>query len=286
MKLHRLQGLYAAKAFAPGVCPHCFYFPVFTSLFLKCRHKNTDILNMKKRILLFLAVIFFAGVTFAAEDKIHLTDEQLDYAEIVNSIDKVGSPYLKGNHLIFTAEHTARHIGIAFDFEEFKEIHSFQIKKFMDMEYNDSGSICFYILKLPKNVLSVNYRLVIDGLWTLDPENPDKVFDRNTNLYLSHIDASRYIPPVTEKNSDGLVHFIYRGKKGQQVRIGGNFTNWDSWIYKMTEVSPGLYEFALPLPPGKYEYAFYTGITSFPDKGNPERCYTNDGKIASLLVVN
>lgn len=242
--------------------------------------------QIMKRVFIFLAVFFMAGLTFAAEAKTHMTDDQLDYAEIVNSIEKVGVPYLKGDYVVFTAEHNARHIGIAFDFEEFKTIHSFQIKKFMDLEYKESGSICFFIMKLPKDILAFDYRLVIDGLWTVDPNNPETVFNREANLTLSHMDASRYIPPVTEKNSDGLVHFVYRGKSGQQVRIGGNFTNWDSWIYKMTEVSPGLYEFALPLPPGKYEYAFYTGITSFPDKGNPERCYTNDGKIASLLVVN
>ncbi|MBQ0040277.1 MAG: glycogen-binding domain-containing protein [Treponema sp.] len=241
---------------------------------------------MKKGFLVFLAVLSLCGMTFAAEAKAHLNDDQLDYAEIVNSIDAVEAPYLKGDYVVFTQEHNARHIGIAFDFEEYRTIHSFQIKKFMDMEYKESGSICFFIMKLPKDILSLNYRLVVDGLWTVDPMNPDVVFNREANLSLSHFDASRYIPPVTEKNNDGLVHFVYRGKSGQQVRVGGSFTNWDSWIYKMTEVSPGLYEFALPLPPGKYEYAFYTGITSFPDKGNPERCYTNDGKIASLLVVN
>ena len=53
----------------------------------------------------------------------------------------------------------------------------------------------------------------------------------------------------------------------------------------MTEVSPGLYELELPLPPGKYEYAFYTGITSFPDNTNPQKCYTPDGRTASLLIV-
>ncbi|MCI5829773.1 MAG: glycogen-binding domain-containing protein [Treponema sp.] len=239
-----------------------------------------------KRVFIFLALFISAGMAFASDAKIPATDDQLDYAEIVNSIDSVGAPFIKGDYVVFTAEHNMRHVGIAFDFEEYKTIHSFQIKKFVDMEYNESGSICFFIKKLPKKNLGFNYRLIIDGLWTVDPYNPDTVFDRKTNLTLSHVDASRYIPPVTEKHDDGLVHFVYRGKSGEQVRIGGSFTNWDSWIYTMTEVSPGLYEFALPLPPGKYEYAFYNGITSFPDKGNPERCYTSDGKVASLLVVN
>ena len=53
----------------------------------------------------------------------------------------------------------------------------------------------------------------------------------------------------------------------------------------MKEVKPGVYELNLPLLPGKYEYAFYSGIASFPDATNPVKVYTEDGKVASLLIV-
>ncbi|HBP08724.1 MAG TPA: isoamylase, partial [Treponema sp.] len=29
-----------------------------------------------------------------------------------------------------------------------------------------------------------------------------------------------------------------------------------------------------------------TGINSFPDSGNPQKCYTPDGKTASLIVLD
>lgn len=242
---------------------------------------------MKRNFLLFFFSFLLTGAgVFAAEKAQRLTDEELDYAELVNTVDEVKPPYLQGDYVIFTSNSSARHIGIAFDFEGFRTIHSFKIKKFIDQEYQESGSLCFYILKLPKRILSFNYRLIVDGLWTVDPLNPSTVFNPETNLILSHFDASRNIPPVTEKGADGKIKFVYQGKSGQQIRLGGNFTNWDSWIYQMTEVSPGLYQFELPLPPGKYEYAFYAGITSFPDSGNPQKCYTPDGKTASLLIVD
>ena len=110
-------------------------------------------------------------------------------------------------------------------------------------------------------------------------------FTPQAGLYLSHLDASRTVPAVTEKVNSNTVRFTYRGAKGQQVRLGGSFTNWDSWIYTLTETSPGVYEIDIPLAPGKYEYAFYTGIQSTPDPSNPERVYTADGRIASLLIV-
>ena len=240
---------------------------------------------MKRRFIYVLAAILCVSTAFSAEDKTLPSDEELDYSQLVSEIQEVRAPYLDGDYVIFTAPHTARHVGIAFDFENFRTIHSYKIKKFTDMEYKDSGSLLFYILKLPKNILSVNYRLVIDGLWTTDPVNENKIFSRDANLTLSHVDASRNILPMTENIKKDTVRFVYRGKSGQQIRVGGSFTNWDSWIYQMTEVSPGLYELELPLPPGQYEYAFYTGITSFPDNTNPQKCYTPDGRTASLLIV-
>ncbi len=240
---------------------------------------------MKKIYLGFIAVFFLFVSHIHAADKIRLTDEELDYAEIVKTIKSVREPYLNGNYVIFTAESNVRHIGIAFDFEGYKTIHSYKEKVFHDEEYNACGSLYFFITELPKNVLSFNYRLIIEGLWTTDPMNPETIYNRETNLTLSHFDATREIAPVTEKTANGKIRFIYRGKTGQQIRLGGSFTNWDSWIYQMEEIKPGLYQFELPLTPGKYEYAFYTGITSFPDRTNPQRCYTNDGKTASLLIV-
>ena len=49
--------------------------------------------------------------------------------------------------------------------------------------------------------------------------------------------------------------------------------------------SSGVYQIELSLPPGTYDYAYYTGVTSFPDKTNPHRSYNPDGKVASRLVI-
>lgn len=243
--------------------------------------------NMKKRkFLLFFAALIFCQTSFAATKQvIELTDEEALIADMVTRITKVGEPYLEGDYIIFTANKNARHVGIAFDFENYKTVHSFKLKKLRDFEDNLVDSFYFYIQKLPKTVQEINYRLVIDGLWTLDPQNKVSVYSQDTKLLMSHFDASREIPLVTEEIPDGIVRFVYEGKSGEEIRLGGSFTNWDSYIYWMQEVSPGLYQFDLHLPPGTYEYAFFSGIKSFPDKTNPTKCYTADGKIASLLVV-
>ncbi|MCR5606030.1 MAG: glycogen-binding domain-containing protein [Treponema sp.] len=212
-------------------------------------------------------------------------EDTYDYDSLVSGITGYSTPYTRGNSVIFTAKPDARYIGIAFDFEDFKQIHSFSSRKLHDADGKVTSSFFFYILNLPKNLTSLNYRLIIDGLWTTDPLNQSTVYNPSTGISLSHLDIDRQIIPETESRDNGLVHFVYRGKTGQHIRLGGTFTNWDSWIYELTEVKPGVYQIDLPLPPGTYYYAFYNGITSMVDTANPHRGYTSDGKKASIITV-
>ena len=222
-----------------------------------------------------------------------LTPDNWDYNIIASSIDSSGAPYVKGEWAVFTADKNARHVGIAFDFENYRQIHSFKLRTIRDEQYNITDSFYFYIFRLPKNVQKLNYRLVIDGLWTTDPENPVKVYDEQTDLYLSSLDVSRNIPEITEQlpsftenyGQSGNVRFIYRGDSGLQIRLGGSFTNWDSWIYELEEIEPGLYELDLSLPPGKYYYNYYCGMKAIVDTTNPDRVYTADGREASQILV-
>lgn len=242
------------------------------------------------RKICFLAVILSLFISCSQTQKETVVPEpdsmaSYEYADLAARITSVGEPYLKGDYAIFTQENNARYIGIAFDFEKYRTIHKFQIKEFRNEKYEVDDSLYFYILKLPKNVQELNYRLVVDGLWTTDPENPITEYNPEADLVLSQLDVSRNIPLVTEKKEDGLVHFVYLGESGQQIRLGGNFTNWDSWIYELQEVASGVYQIELSLPPGTYDYAYYTGVTSFPDKTNPHRSYNPDGKVASRLVI-
>lgn len=241
---------------------------------------------MKRRIFLTLIIFLSAAFSLYAKAKdLPVVNDNNDIAILATNVDSLEPPKVQGNYAIFTADNNARFVGIAFDFENFRTIHSFKLRKITDAEYKTVSSVYFYILELPKNIQTIEYRLIVDGLWTTDPLNTNVVYNEQTGIKLSCLDISRKIVPVTEKK-DGLIHFIYKGEKNQQIRLGGSFTNWDSWIYELSEVAPGVYQIDLPLPPGKYEYAFYNGLTSLVDKGNPNRCYTQDGREASFILVN
>lgn len=246
---------------------------------------------MLNRLLFLVIFLSCASLSFAKDKTV--AEDTYEYDLLVATLDNYQAPFLSGNSVVFTAKPDARFVGIAFDFENFREIHSFQLKKIYDIEGEVTHSFFFYILDLPRDISDIEYRLVIDGLWTTDPLNPRTVYKPASGVTLSRLQLNRNLLPETEikkntatsANESGTVRFVYRGQPGQHIRLGGTFTNWDSWIYELTETMPGIYQLDLPLPPGTYYYAFYNGSASMVDVSNPERGYTADGKVASVITV-
>lgn len=205
---------------------------------------------------------------------------------LLHEIDKPQAPIITEKYIIFTAETNHRYIGIAFDFEDYKVVHPFQVLTNTNEDGVTSRKHMFYCYEREHKFSSLRYRLVIDGLWTTDPLNPDKEYDENVNLYFSKLDnlGSKYIYTASTKSN--TVHFVHKGTSGQKINLAGTFSNWDPWIYELTETSPGLYELELPLPKGKYYYNYYIGLTPMLDNTNPEKIYTQDGRSASVINVN
>lgn len=241
---------------------------------------------MKKILILtgFLTLFSLVTAPVFAKDKTPAPDTY-EYDLAVTGISGVRAPYLTNNYIVFTAPVTSNSIGIAFDFEEFRTIHYFQLRKNYGYEGDVTSSYYFYILEAPKKLPRVSYRLIIDGLWTIDPNNEHVTYNEQENYALSYIDLPPAEIEITEKLENGLTHFVCHGESGQKIRLGGTFTNWDSWIYEMKETVPGKYEIDIPLHPGTYYYAFYNGITAFLDETNPSRGYSTDGRIVSCITI-
>ncbi len=232
-----------------------------------------------KKLILFLTVLScFVINTFAQDD---------DYTvqTLITSISRSTSPVVKDGYIIFTADSSSRSVGIVFDFENFAKIHQFEKLTFFDTDSKPVSSVYFYIQKIPPKISEIKYRLIVDGLWTLDPLNEIIDFDTDSRIKLSKIYIDVIDPPVTEQVTSDFVHFVYEGKSGEKIRLGGSFTNWDSFIYELKETSEGFYELTLPLPKGKHYYAFFKGAESFTDKTNPDKIYMSDGRKASVITL-
>ena len=236
-----------------------------------------------KRIILAALIAVVAGFALSAKEAD--SPDTYEYDTLVSSINGVSAPYVSGDFIVFTAKRDSRYVGIAFDFEGYKKIHTFQLHKTVSYEGDVTDSWFFYVLEKPKKLPQISYRLIIDGLWTTDPLNPVKTYSASDGIMVSQIALPVQEDVMTETVPEGFTRFICYAPTGQRVRLAGTFTNWDSWIYEMTEVQMGKYMIDLPLPAGTYYYAYYTGMTSFIDGTNPEKGYSNDGKIVSCLVV-
>lgn len=241
-----------------------------------------------KRIYTSIILALFLGIpAFSAEI------ESGTYSNLVAGISQVREPVVLGKYIVFTASGKARYTGIAFEYEKYKKTYSFQRIIHKDEkglpQKDENGkpvdTVLFYITEIPAEMSEIRYRMVIDGLWTTDPLNPLVVYDYTNGMNISSIPVENYTIFQTKKTDQGPVRFAYEGKTGSTIRLAGTFNNWDSFMYEMEELTPGKYELTLPLPAGTWLYAYFEGTTQLRDSNNPERIYTKDGRVASVIIV-
>jgi hypothetical protein len=210
-----------------------------------------------------------------------------------------GKPEIYEDGVLFTASSSHRRVGIAFTHEGFSRVYWFQKllvpddpgeapvqgKKQPSPSYHDSG-ISFYVFIIPEELTEVEYRLVIDGLWTYDPLNPQRRLDPVSGQIRSFVSIPKITRPASPvDNPPGCLNFTYAAPPGETVTVGGSFNGWDPFMYELPEISPGVYSLILPLPPGIYQYVFFHRGQRIPDPRNANRLYTREGHIASEAVV-
>ncbi|MDR2417710.1 MAG: hypothetical protein LBD79_01485 [Treponema sp.] len=109
-----------------------------------------------------------------------LDTESYQFIDYLLNIEGPGAPRLFEDGVIFTAPSSYRHVGIAFAHEGFSTVYWFKRLMIPDPDaepqkkgvpYRDSG-LLFYVYSVPVEMVELEYRLVIDGLWTIDPANP------------------------------------------------------------------------------------------------------------------
>lgn len=242
---------------------------------------------MNKRRFFALSVsallIFSNNALFAKEAEIIYQPYELDSA--IHNIEKPGAPVITDDYIIFTANPDSRFVGIAFDFEDYKIIHPYKMLYQTDIDGNKTAKHLFYCYERQHKFTTIKYRIIMDGLWTTDPLNPNKYYDENINLYFSVVEDKQSIQKNTEIITPDTIHFIYKGESGLKLHLSGTFTNWDPWIYELKETKPGFYELNLPLPQGTYYYNYYIGLTPITDNTNPKKAFTKDGRSVSVIEV-
>ena len=221
------------------------------------------------------------------------------FIDHIRAIEAPRKPEIFEGGVLFTASSSHRRVGISFAHEGYAKVHWFRQlmiprdsadlllangKVDKNVEPNIDSGIMFHVEVIPNNIRNMDYRLVIDGLWTTDPLNPHSVSGP------SGVVESRINLPERPRASHyaiqpGTYRFSFNAAQGEIVTVGGSFNNWDPFMYELRETSPGLYSLSLPLPPGSFQYQFYYRGEQFPDPANPVWLYTREGNIISEAVV-
>jgi len=246
-------------------------------------------------ILAFLFIIVsFSGVAAQSSDW-----ETFELIDRLLTISQPVAPVIHEDFVIFTADSSLRRVGVAFAHEGFGNVYWFRQllvsqdrlnapipkgQKFPD-PYMDSG-IQFHVYQVPQHLKELEYRLVVNGLWTVDPLNSQMRRDPASGLALSVLQMPHRPQKPNPLNGlpDGL-HFSFKAPPGETVTVAGNFNGWDPFMYELKEGPAGVYNLSLPLPPGTYQYVFFHRGQRHIDPHNPRRIYARDGSAASELIV-
>ena len=221
--------------------------------------------------------------------------ESYQFIDYLRAISAPGKPEIYENGVVFTASSQYQRVGISFAHEGYAKVHWF--KRFMiprdgaelvvagrnkkNIDPNMDTGIMFHLEMIPADIKNLDYRLIIDGLWTADPLNPLTVTSP------SGVVESRVPLPIKPETAQaagapsGTYRFSYRAPPGEIITVGGSFNNWDPFMYELREVSRGFYTLTLPLPPGNFLYVFFHRGEQIPDPANMRRLYTREGRIVS-----
>ncbi len=224
-----------------------------------------------------IVFIFAAGVHLSAA-----TDESAIIHMRVSDLTHGEAPFFLDRKIIFSYEHPGyiRRVGIAFGYEHYRVVYPL---------FKNSNNVFVYITDIPRGVDSLTYRIIVDGLWMNDPNNPS--LTRSADGFLiSHLS----IPPYLKKQirspsieSNKTVTFIYTGKRNENIYLTGNFNNWDPFMLKLTEdkKDPGYYSISLKIPPGRHYYTFIADGKEITDPENPRKATDQNGRRVSLIDV-
>lgn len=194
------------------------------------------------------------------------------------------SPIFIDNHILFTyynGKKYTRRVAIAFEADNYRKVYPF-----MKNEYN----VFFYVTEIPKKTDLLNYRLIVDGVWTHDPINSNS-FLSPEQLKVSSLSIPKrfneyFTTPLID--DDGSVRFIYRAQENKHIYLSGNFNNWDPFMFRMVEdkKDPGTYSISLRMAPGKHFYTFVSDGITIQDPNNPKKALDSRGNTVSIIEIN
>lgn len=198
----------------------------------------------------------------------------------ITGLTRAAAPHVVGNYVLFTypARASVRLVGIAFASQDFRTVHTF---------YRNQHGVFFYLYPIPPGRSSLVYRIVVDGLWRSDPENPHTITDQS-GIALSKFDIPARRQAITKSpivKPNGEVQFFFKAPSGENVTVAGDFNGWDPFMDPLTRDKNGFYTTTLRIPAGTHAYYFVSNGTPIADPLDPRVDYRPDGTKVSVFTV-
>ncbi len=192
-------------------------------------------------------------------------------------------------------------ISIAFSHEDYRVVHQ--------MQRNEYG-VYFYVMNrrsIPYDILHIEYRLIVNGVWRDDPTNPQLRLDRSgakfSQLRLTTEERELTSPNITRGRAefifspheqatlrlteiDGSRLYFSRDER-LQVYIAGSFNGWDPFLIPMhpDRSRPGQYRISLALTSGNHYYYYVVNGRRILDPHNSSVVTSAHGHSASLVTI-
>jgi hypothetical protein len=244
-------------------------------------------------------VFFVIGAICVSANLNALDTESFEFIDMLLGLKNPAAPIVYEDAVVFTASSVYKRVGVAFEHEGFSKIYNFkkllvpidetaafdEKAKIRPELLRDSGML-FYVFEVPAGLNKLEYRLVIDGLWTSDPYNSAGRLDTNTGLIFSQAPVPNIVRTYPTASEDSpLLSFNFKAAHGESITVAGDFNTWDPYMYELKETSYGVYSLNLPLPSGTWKYVFFHNGERVLDPNNNSRVFTYDGKVANVATV-
>lgn len=230
----------------------------------------------KIRLISFLVI---TGLLLATGETFSVSNPQLDLA--LRSITKASAPKIIERHLILTysSELQHRYVAAKFSHESFSKLHMFSLNE---------NNVFVLAFPLKQYTETLKYLLVVDGIFTTDPNNQTLVNSSlgtalsSFTVPIQQIDLN--LLPHPQINNDGTVTFRLQTYPNRRVTVTGDFAAWDPFLFNMKEISTGLYSTTIRISEGRHYYYFLANGIRVIDPNNPELAQDErGGQLSSFL---
>ncbi len=203
---------------------------------------------------------------------------------VLQSVERAGPPRILNRQVLLSympeSGRPVRLVGASFAHERYGVFHPYE---------RNANGVFLLLLDVPEGLASLTYRIMIDGLWTCDPANPERLEDESGVVFSTF--SLEGLPPPSlvspEVRPNGQVTFRYRSQPGHFVSLIGEFNRWDPFWEPMREdpQRPGLYQVTLRLSAGAHYYVFSVDGDRVPDPLNVEMAEDSEGFRVSTFRV-